>query len=114
MSTYKTNISNPPPFTFCAYVERSCDPFAPGMINEALGGPTPDKKETGWLLIDWIENAVGFVADGTECPLADKPDTMIKTGYFKDGRLFAYNVKSKETPGLLKRHAELKEQENKK
>ena len=64
--SYRTDEKTPPPFFMCAYFERSCNPFDPAIIAEALGGEKVKvKPETGWMAIDWGENAVGFTPDGT-------------------------------------------------
>ena len=101
--SYRTDEKTPPPFFMCEYFERSCNPFDEKIILEALGGKKVKvKPETGWMAIDWVENAVGFTPDGTffDC---DKPDFTIEKGYFSDGRMFAYQ-KNKYSTELKERH----------
>ena len=109
--SYRTDEKTPPPFFMCAYFERSCNPFDSAIIAEALGGKkVKEKPETGWMAIDWGENAVGFKPDGTffDC---DKPDFTIEKGYFADGRMFAYQ-KNKYLAELKERHKKEIEKRN--
>lgn len=106
---YRVSKNIPPPFSVCDYYERSCDPFAPGMIDEALGGPeVKHKPETGWMAIDFCENPVGFIPDGTE--IDEKiPEYELATGFYPDGRKFAY-PKEAYVEQLKIRHAEYAKQ----
>jgi hypothetical protein len=109
--SYRTDEKTPPPFFMCEYFERSCDPFDERIIAEALGGKkVKEKPETGWMAIDWVENAVGFTPDGTlfDC---DKPDFTLEKGYFADGRMFAYQ-KNKYSIELKDRHKQEAEKRN--
>lgn len=75
----KVDAQTPPPDPAAyagVYWERTSDPFhvdamptdmKPDTLvvtinGQFKGGPRKD----GWMAIDWCENAVGFVADGTE------------------------------------------------
>ena len=108
---YITSKDIPPPFVMCEYFERSCDPFSIGIISEALGGKkVKEKPETGWMAIDWLENAVGFIPDGTEYD-CEKPEFCIERGFFDDGRMFAYR-KSKYLDELKERHKKEFEKRN--
>ena len=101
---YKTNEDTPPPFSGVAYFERSCDPFHPKKIQEALGAKvdSSDVKESGWMAIDWYENPIGFIPDGTGTKFP-KPEFELAQGYFNDGRMFAY-PKNEHLSELKARH----------
>lgn len=55
-----------------SYWERSEDPFHaeafPLEYRKAIS--TNEPRRAGWMAIDYVENPIGFVADGTECELA--------------------------------------------
>jgi hypothetical protein len=80
-----------------AYWERSEDPFHVEAFSGVnlpsnaiiIGGKiTEGPRKGGWMLIDWIENPIGFVADGED---AGSPDEYeITEGPHK--RLCAYPV----------------------
>ena len=59
-----------------------------GWVGDKLA--TGDRK-FGWMAVDYAENAVGFIPDGTEFN-CDLPDYDIEVGYFKDKRNFAYPI----------------------
>ena len=42
------------------------------------------------MAIDWYENPVGFVPDGSCYMPKRKPEFETKRGYFDDGRMFSY------------------------
>ena len=73
----------PPPVMHSGdYWERSADPFHPEAFSNVparsvlvlMGGKlTQGKRKEGWMLIDWAENPIGFVADGTQYEPVDKP-----------------------------------------
>lgn len=75
---YVTNIACPPcEFLGEFYWERSLDPWHPDAFNNVLQVSwwtkfvrrfqnIPKRKE-GWMAIDYAENAIGFIPDGTEC-----------------------------------------------
>lgn len=90
---WKTSAETPPPFEGVAYFERSCDPFDPKKIAEAFGkNPEPvNLPESGWMAIDWFENPIGFIPDGTGFKFP-KPEFELVKGYFDDGRMFAYPI----------------------
>lgn len=103
---YKTDENTPPPFEGrAAYFERSPNPFSRKMIVAALDNEKlPKQPETGWMAIDWCENPIGFIADGSEFKADEKPEFELCQGFFADGRMFAY---SKEAYSLeLKRNHE--------
>ena len=81
MISYIVDENNPPPLlTGVAYWERSNDPFhADAFKGLEVNGKntlivTSDKdsqisqgpRKSGWMAIEWTENPVGFVGDGTE------------------------------------------------
>lgn len=80
-----TSETQPPELPgFGSYWERSTDPFDPITILAALAQATNkpvDELESlrdkppvlGWMLIDWCENPIGFVADGSN---AGNPQTF--------------------------------------
>ena len=90
---WKTNKETPPPFNSVAYFERSCDPFNPKKLQAALDKnvDASDVPESGWMGIDWGENPICFIPDGTGFTLP-QPEFELAKGYFKDGRTFAYPV----------------------
>lgn len=87
------SADTPPNFTTGgAYWERSLDPTHPeafsGILvlsDEELA--TLPTRRSGWMLVDWIENCVGFIADGTECA-GDAVAYELKVGPFR--RVCAY------------------------
>ena len=107
MPTLLWNIDKdtPPPFNNVAYFERSCDPFNPKKLQAALDKnvDASDVPESGWMGIDWGENPICFIPDGTGFTLP-KPEFELVKGYFKDGRMFAYPV-AEYTKELKERHA---------
>lgn len=90
---FKTSKSQPPPFNGFAYFERSCDPFHPKKIQSALDKTidSTDIPESGWMGIDWFENPIGFIPDGTGYEVLNE-SFSIEEGYFSDGRMFAYPI----------------------
>ena len=72
--SYRTDEKTPPPFFMCEYFERSCDPFEPAIIAEALGGEKV--KETQWHnLIAWgkvAEIAEKYLNKGSEVAIEGK------------------------------------------
>ena len=81
--TYLVSAECPPPlWSGVAYWERSNDPFHAdafkgidlkdkaalfvGGMGDVLNKPKQDTRKSGWMAIEWTENPVGFVADGTE------------------------------------------------
>lgn len=87
----KTSKTQPPSFKGFAYFERSCDPFHPRKIQSALDKTidSSDIPESGWMGIDWFENPIGFIPDGTGYETLND-SFSIEEGYFSDGRMFAY------------------------
>lgn len=78
----------PPEFGYgVKYWERSSDPWHPeafvGVIK-FTSSPTP--RRSGWMAIDWIENPIGFVPNGTKTTVAS--NFKIKPGPY--GRDCAY------------------------
>lgn len=73
-TTWSTSASTPPPvkgMMGCVYWERTPDPFHADAFKGTeldplytLQSSTP--RAQGWMAIDWCENPVGWVADGTE------------------------------------------------
>lgn len=76
--TYIVDIDNPPPlYGGGVYWERGEDPwhgdaFKKGFFNKAksillLGSPgiSKGKRKAGWMLIDFAENPIGFIPDGS-------------------------------------------------
>lgn len=88
---FKTSKDLPPPFGGCAYFERSCDPFHPKVLQSALDKTidSSDVPESGWMGIDWGENPICFIPDGTGYEKRNE-SFSIEEGYFPDGRMFAY------------------------
>lgn len=67
----KTSISVPPPSENTFYWERGSDPFHPLAFKgiEGISFPSKDASKPraeGWMAIDYAENEIGFVPDGTE------------------------------------------------
>jgi hypothetical protein len=74
----------PPPLKACmsaTYWERTGDPFHADAFPPdvdlsraiVIGGEiSRGPRREGWMAIDWCENPVGFVADGTE--IAGEPE----------------------------------------
>lgn len=92
--TYKTDAENPPPlWPSVSYWERSGDPFHAdafkglelgdkqalfiGGMGDVLNKPKAATRAQGWMAIEWTENPVGFVADGTEYQVAEKAEYVI-------------------------------------
>lgn len=101
---YKTDESTPPKFDGVAYFERSSDPFDKRKIIEALSGTEENSEvpDSGWMGIDWGENPICFIPDGSAYKLP-MPEFEIAQGYFSDGRNFAYQ-KNEFTNELKGRH----------
>lgn len=104
--SYVVSESQPPQLASgVAYWERSSDPWHPeafaGLNLEqatvvAIGGEIKDAgspRSSGWMAIDWIENPVGFVADGSEQE-GDTGQYVFKTG--PAGHMCAYPVAEEE------------------
>jgi hypothetical protein len=101
----KVDAQTPPPDprAYCGvYFERTSDPFHPSAFAEALGGKKKSSvtilvgvgaqsnkgpRKEGWMAIDWCENPIGFIADGTEIDGAPGK-YVIRTGPF--GHICAY------------------------
>lgn len=93
---YVTSETLPPKWnSSVTYWERSPDPahrdaFKDTEMHKNLTDQVSDRR-LGWMAVDWCENAIGFVPDGTA--FEEDPDTFeLKLGYFKDDRMFAYRV----------------------
>lgn len=94
----KVDAQTPPPLPPSGfYLERTVDPFhfdalpadlSPDtaiftMGGEFKGGP----RQEGWMVIDWVENPIGFVPDGEEIP-GDPVIYVMRPGPY--GRMCAY------------------------
>lgn len=70
VATYTVGESQPPAFVNVEYWERSLDPWHSGAFKgtcaEGILGTNEPTRASGWMGIDWAENAVGFVPDGTQ------------------------------------------------
>lgn len=96
--TILTSETQPPELKCGAYWERSPDPFHASSFPDnidvdkavVIGGDVSHGEiKQGWMLIDWIENPIGFVSDGSN---AGAPQEFeIKEGKYK--RLCAYPIK---------------------
>jgi hypothetical protein len=90
--TYLVDENNPPPlWSGVAYWERSNDPFHADAFKglEVNGKNTlivttdkdaklsEGKRKSGWMAIEWTENPVGFVGDGTEVTETTKTQYVI-------------------------------------
>lgn len=93
MDSFTTSAEQPPPFeSGMWYWERSLDPWhSSAFPTEIAITPSPYPRKGGWMAIDWIENPVGFVPDGTVIERQD--EHVIKMGPY--GHLCAYPVESK-------------------
>lgn len=93
----------PPPMSYgVCYWERSPDPFhadafkgvdlPPNTEVLVIGGEprpvTTKSRGNGWLAIDWCENPVGFVPDGTAIDQESTQEFTIAPG--PHGNLVAY------------------------
>lgn len=60
---------NPPPYSYMcyggSYWERSLDPWHPDAFPSEFNFKSNSRRKGGWMLIDWIENPIGFVSDDT-------------------------------------------------
>lgn len=120
MKTYVTNhYSVPQDISGVIYWERSLDPFHPsaftnldrfkkaGHLKDAvmilLGGTIDQSsiRKSGWMAIDWAENPIGFIADGT-LQEGDIPPVIIRKGPF--GHMCAYDPSLKDTPERMSEH----------
>lgn len=120
--TYLVSATNLPQDGYygVSYWERTGDPFHPdafkglgldeNTVLVTVGGTmdTTSSRKSGWMAIDWIENPVGFVKDGTEMK-GTPPEVVIQPGPYK--HLCAYYLKDVQNPAFadeyLKRHAEM-------
>ena len=106
---YKTDENTPPPFEGVSYYERCCNPFDQSKILSALQGkPAPKLPDSGWMAIDFYENPIGFVPDGSCYEPNRKPEFEVIQGYFDDGRMFSY-PKSEYAEELKQRHQKERE-----
>lgn len=103
----KVDAQTPPPLpSYGTYWERTSDPFhidampddmknvpPENVITISIGGDDARKgfstgpRKDGWMLIDWCENSIGWVADG-ESVEGEPQEYIIKQGPF--GHLCAY------------------------
>lgn len=78
-----TSSTNPPALpSHGVYWERQPDPFhasaiLPALEQAGLQAANPEvlnhgEQRGGWMLIDWAENPIGWVPDGTEVPDHDQ------------------------------------------
>jgi len=90
----KVDTVTPPPLpSYGTYWERSSDPFHIDSMPAEVRNVSPENiitigsdrkgfntgpRQDGWMLIDWCENPVGFVADGEV--VEGEPQTYILTG----------------------------------
>ena len=118
--TFTTDKDVPPPMKGMygvSYWERSIDPFCmqafkgvePALAAAVSKSPEISKSTRyGWMATDYAENSIGFVVDGSV--FEGEPEQYeITSGYFKDGRMFAYPTSEnyiKGTNDLKKRHEE--------
>lgn len=67
VSTYIIGATQPPGFNGVDYWERSGDPFHREAFQgtELAGHGSGGVRRQGWMAIDWTENCLGFVPDGT-------------------------------------------------
>ena len=110
--SYTTNENVPPPMQVMygvCYWERSIDPFCmaafkgsdANLAHAASQSPEISKSTRyGWMATDYIENSVGFVADGSSFDGTPEPYELVE-GYFKDKRIFAYPA-SQKYEGIVK------------
>lgn len=71
-----TSATAAPAVSTAKYMERSKDPFhSDAFPAEFKHAGTDGERREGWMLIDWYENPIGFIPDGT--PL-DKPEPESK------------------------------------
>lgn len=104
--TWLTSAQTPPPvkgMMGCVYWERTPDPFHPAAFKgtelDPLHSPSIERR-LGWMAIDWCENPVGWVPDGTAFT-TEAPVYTFTQGPFS--HLCAYPPGEEE---LIKRHAQ--------
>lgn len=75
----ETSATVAPNFNYGYYLERSSDPWHADAFPQGMkhAGTTGERKE-GWMIIDWAENPVGFVPDGTPLEKANKAEDFSK------------------------------------
>lgn len=92
VASYTVGPTQPPAFDGSVdYWERSPDPAHPNAFKGTeLEGSFTTKvpQRQGWMAIDWIENPIGFVADGTRIPgiapkfeLIEAPHPALPSGH---------------------------------
>lgn len=97
--------ATPPNVHWGAYWERSADPHNPGLAQAVIDVHTSANRmspeDTGWALIDWIENVIGFIPDGSEMD-GDPIEYVYGQGMY--GRKCAYNKNCKFSMSYIEQH----------
>ncbi|AGS82106.1 hypothetical protein O152_gp254 [Pseudomonas phage PaBG] len=90
VASYTVGPTQPPSFQNVDYWERSGDPFHADAFKgtELAGFGSKGARRMGWMAIDWCENPVGFVPDGSlfqgEAPkftLIEAPNPALPSGH---------------------------------
>lgn len=90
VATFTVGPSQPPSFQGVDYWERGGDPFHADAFKgtELAGFGSKGERRKGWMAIDWCENPIGFVPDGTQCAgtapkftLIEAPNPALPSGH---------------------------------